>query len=308
FGLDAIKGIRRDFVSNILMARKENGPFNSLDQFLLSVEKRWLKNEYIAPLILIGAFDELHPNRRQLVEELEGKIQNVQYSGGSMSLLDVMSLKERPLADYSLAERLNYEEQYLGLYVSGHPTENFPKLLKQKDLRAITELSVGSRSKILFYLKDIREIRTKKGEQMAFLTGNDQSGEISLTIFPQTYRRIRNSLELEKVYLVAGKVERSRYDQATQLLVEELELAESAEENISDQTLFLRVPADKENQAIQQAIADNLQISPGKVPVIIYYEKNSKKIVLDKKFWVGINDTLLNALRDILGEQNVVIR
>ncbi|MEG0372858.1 MAG: OB-fold nucleic acid binding domain-containing protein, partial [Enterococcus sp.] len=258
--------------------------------------------------ILIGAFDELHPNRRQLVEELEGKIQNVQYSGGSMSLLDVMSLKERPLADYSLAERLNYEEQYLGLYVSGHPTENFPKLLKQKDLRAITELSVGSRSKILFYLKDIREIRTKKGEQMAFLTGNDQSGEISLTIFPQTYRRIRNSLELEKVYLVAGKVERSRYDQATQLLVEELELAESAEENISDQTLFLRVPADKENQAIQQAIADNLQISPGKVPVIIYYEKNSKKIVLDKKFWVGINDTLLNALRDILGEQNVVIR
>ncbi|MGO3609798.1 MAG: OB-fold nucleic acid binding domain-containing protein, partial [Enterococcus sp.] len=285
-----------------------NGPFKSLDQFLLNVEKRWLKNEYIAPLILIGAFDELHPNRRQLIEELEGKIQNVQYSGGSMSLLDVMSLKERPLADYSLAERLNYEEQYLGLYVSGHPTENFPKLLKQKDLRAITELSVGSRSKILFYLKDIREIRTKKGEQMAFLTGNDQSGEISLTIFPQTYRRIRNALELEKVYLVAGKVERSRYDQALQLLVEELELAETAEENISDQTLFLRVPAEKDDQAIQQAIADKLQTSPGKVPVIIYYEKNRKKIVLDKKFWVGINDTLLNALRDILGEQNVVIR
>ncbi|WP_313631567.1 DNA polymerase III subunit alpha [Enterococcus devriesei] len=308
FGLDAIKGIRRDFVSNILTARKENGPFKSLDQFLLNVEKRWLKNEYIAPLILIGAFDELHPNRRQLIEELEGKIQNVQYSGGSMSLLDVMSLKERPLADYSLAERLNYEEQYLGLYVSGHPTENFPKLLKQKDLRAITELSVGSRSKILFYLKDIREIRTKKGEQMAFLTGNDQSGEISLTIFPQTYRRIRNALELEKVYLVAGKVERSRYDQALQLLVEELELAETAEENISDQTLFLRVPAEKDDQAIQQAIADKLQTSPGKVPVIIYYEKNRKKIVLDKKFWVGINDTLLNALRDILGEQNIVIR
>ncbi|MEG2644765.1 MAG: DNA polymerase III subunit alpha, partial [Enterococcus sp.] len=160
-------------------------------QFLLRIESRWLKNEYLAPLILVGAFDELHPNRKELSDGLEGKIQNVQYSGGSMSLLDVMSLKERASADFSLAERLDYEEQYLGLYVSGHPTENYPKLLKQKDLQAITELVVGSQAKILFYLKDIREIRTKKGEQMAFLTGNDQSGEVSLTIFPQMYRRVR---------------------------------------------------------------------------------------------------------------------
>lgn len=147
FGLDAIKGMRRDFVSDILSTRKEEGPFKSLDQFLLRIESRWLKIDYIAPLIFIGAFDELHPNRRELADGLEGKIQNVEYSGGSMSLLDVMSLKERPSADYSLAERLNYEEQYLGLYVSGHPTENYPKLLKQKDLQPITELSVGSNGK-----------------------------------------------------------------------------------------------------------------------------------------------------------------
>lgn len=308
FGLDAIKGMRRDFVSDILTTRKEEGPFKSLDQFLLRIESRWLKNEYIAPLIFIGAFDELHPNRRELADGLEGKIQNVQYSGGSMSLLDVMSLKERPSEDFSLAERLNYEEQYLGLYVSGHPTENYPKLLKQKDLQPITELSVGSHGKILFYLKDVREIRTKKGEQMAFLTGNDQSGEISLTVFPQTYRRLRNELELEKVYLVQGKVERSKYDQAIQLLVEEMISAQIAEDDISDKKLFLRVQVDQDSPELHQKIAERLQLSPGKVPVVIYYEKNHRKIVLDRKFWVGVNDTLINALSDILGEQNVVIR
>ncbi|MBO0413855.1 DNA polymerase III subunit alpha [Enterococcus hulanensis] len=308
FGLDAIKGMRRDFVSDILTTRKEEGPFKSLDQFLLRIESRWLKIDYIAPLIFIGAFDELHPNRRELADGLEGKIQNVEYSGGSMSLLDVMSLKERPSEDFTLAERLNYEEQYLGLYVSGHPTENFPKLLKQKDLQPITELSVGSQGKILFYLKDVREIRTKKGEQMAFLTGNDQSGEISLTVFPQTYRRLRKEIELEKVYLVQGKVERSRYDQAIQLLVEEMIPAQTAEDEISDKTLFLRVQAEQDTTEIQQGIAERLQLSPGKVPVVIYYEKSRRKIVLDKKFWVGVNDTLLNALSDILGEQNVVIR
>lgn len=308
FGLDAIKGMRRDFVSDILTTRKAEGPFKSLDQFLLRIETRWLKNDYIAPLIFIGAFDELHPNRRELADGLEGKIQNVEYSGGSMSLLDVMSLKERSSEDYSLAERLNYEEQYLGLYVSGHPTENFPKLLKQKDLQPITELSVGSHGKILFYLKDVREIRTKKGEQMAFLTGNDQSGEISLTIFPQTYRRLRKEIELETVYLVQGKVERSRYDQAIQLLVEEMTPAQNAEDDISDKILYLRVQDEKDTAEIQQGIAERLQLSPGKIPVVIYYEKSRRKIVLDKKFWIGVNDTLLNALSDILGEQNVVIR
>lgn len=308
FGLDAIKGIRRDFVSDVITTRKEEGAFKSLDDFLLRIETRWLKNEYVAPLIYVGAFDALHANRKELADGLEGKIQNVQYSGGSMSLLDVMSLKERPSDDFSLAERLDYEEQYLGLYVSGHPTENYPKLLKQKDLLSITELTVGNHGKILFYLKDIREIRTKKGEQMAFLTGNDQSGEISLTIFPQPYRRLRNELELEKVYYVQGKVERSRYDQALQLLVEELVLAQTAEDAISDRTLYLRVQAEQDSPEIQQGIAERLQLAPGKVPVVIYYEKSKRKIVLDKKFWVGVNDTLLNALSDILGEQNVVIR
>ena len=143
---------------------------------------------------------------------------------------------------------------------------------------------------------------------MAFLTGNDQSGDISLTIFPQTYRRLRNDLELESVYLVQGKVERSRYDQAIQLLVEEMVPAQAAEDEVSDKTLFLRVQAEQDTSEIQQGIAERLQLSPGKIPVVIYYEKSRRKIVLDKKFWVRVNDTLLNALSDILGEQNVVIR
>lgn len=143
---------------------------------------------------------------------------------------------------------------------------------------------------------------------MAFLTGNDQSGEISLTVFPQTYRRVRNEIELEKVYLVQGKVERSRYDQAIQLLVEEMVPAQAAEDDISDKTLFIRVQSDRDTKEIQRGIAERLQLSPGKVPVVIFYEKSRRKIVLDKKFWVGVNDTLLNALSDILGEQNVVIR
>lgn len=74
FGLTAIKGIRRDFVEDILNERKQNGPFQSVDQFLIRIDKRWLKLELLQSLTAVGVFDELSPNRKQLMLDLEGKI------------------------------------------------------------------------------------------------------------------------------------------------------------------------------------------------------------------------------------------
>ncbi len=308
FGLDAIKGMRRDYVANIIAERKNQGAYKSLDNFLLRIDERWLKAEYIEPLIVVGAFDELHANRRQLQAELEGKIQNVLYSGGSDSLLDVMSLKEQEVPEYSLAEKLDYEEKYLGLYVSGHPTENYPKIKRQKNIRLVSDILAGQNATMLIYLKDLREIRTKKGEQMAFLDGNDQSGELSLTVFPVLYRRIRNDLQLEQVYLVSGKIEKSRYDQALQMLVESFEVADRVEESLSEEILYLRVADDQDSRILQQEIAEKLKTAPGNIPVVIYFEKDHRKIVLGKDFWIGRNTQLLMDLRDILGDKNVVLQ
>ncbi|MGM0239849.1 DNA polymerase III subunit alpha [Enterococcus sp. AZ103] len=308
FGLDAIKGIRRDFVANILSSRNQGGSFKSLDQFLLRIDERWLKYDYIAPLIYIGVFDNLHNNRKELLAELEGKLQNVVYSGGSLDLLNIMSLKKQELTDYDLAEKLDIEEQYLGFYLSGHPTEGFPKLNKQRNIQSISQLAVGSQAEILFYLKEIREIRTKKGGKMAFLTGNDLSGEISATVFPQYYRRVRENLSINQVYLLKGKVERSNYDQSLQVLVEEITLAESVENILSDQTLYLKVTKDRPVKETEQLIADTLKKSAGNIPVIIYFESDGRKIALSRNFWIGRNERILTELGDILGEENVVLR
>lgn len=308
FGFDAIKGMRRDFIGNILSSRNQEGHFTSLDQFLLRIEERWLKPDYLEPLILIGAFDELQENRRQLLSELEGKIQNVRYSGGSVDLLEIMSLKQQPLEDFSLGEKLDYEEKYLGFYISGHPTENYPKLKRQLGLKTISEVTVGNNQQLVVYLKEIREIRTKKGEKMAFLTVNDATGEISLTIFPQLYRQIRDQIQLNQVYLIKGKVERSNYDQALQILVEQITEPDPQEAALPNETLFLRIPKAKDTPDIQNQIAAILKQSDGEVPVVLFFEEGRRKIVLDKNFWIGINSPKLVGLRDILGESNVVIR
>src|SRR5699024_2780019 len=107
FGLGSIKGIRRDFIGDIVKERQNQGPFTSLDNFLYRIDSKWRKQELLLPLIEVGAFDSLEPKRRQLASELEGKIQNIQYSGGSMDLLDLMALKVTDIRDYSLEERLN---------------------------------------------------------------------------------------------------------------------------------------------------------------------------------------------------------
>ncbi len=99
--------------------RMEHSP--PLDQFLLRLHQKnnkWLKEDYIRPLLSIGAFCyELVTNRKQALIQLEGKIQNITYSGGSLDLLETMALKEAEVADYDLEQKLALEEEYRGLFI-----------------------------------------------------------------------------------------------------------------------------------------------------------------------------------------------
>ncbi|MFD1899850.1 hypothetical protein GQR36_06760 [Enterococcus termitis] len=123
-------------------------------------------------MIAIGAFDELEPNRRQLAVSLDSEIQNIIYSGGSMNLLeDTLKLKEVEIADYTLEEKLEQEEQYLGVYLSGHPTEEFKKTRIAKQTLQISDVVENQAARLLIYVKDVRVIRTKKGSRWHLLKG-----------------------------------------------------------------------------------------------------------------------------------------
>ncbi len=125
----------------------------TFDEFLLRIDRKWLKVENIEPLIAIGAFDEIAPNRRQLAVGLESNIQSILLSGGSMDLLETLKPKEEEIADYPLEERLEQEEQYLGVYLSGHPTEEFKKTRLAKQTQLVHELVENQPTKLLIYVK-----------------------------------------------------------------------------------------------------------------------------------------------------------
>lgn len=311
FGLGSIKGIRRDFVYAIINERKENGAFSSLNQFLYRMnqkDSKWLSESLITPLIAIGAFDEIEGNRRQLVTQLEGKIQNILYSGGSLDLMEMMELKKEEIAEYTSQEKLELEERYLGVYLSGHPVQFFPKLRQQRVINETSDLLSGQKVQVLLYIRDIREIRTKKGEQMAFLEGNDASGELSVTIFPELYRQVRQQISLDTVLWMEGKVETSKFNGQLQLLARNIQSAQTLEKETASHTCYLRFPKEADKKNISEQLTKVIRKFPGNVPLILYFEETKRKKLVNEKNWIVYSDESQAALEAIFGKENVVFR
>jgi len=311
FGLGSIKGIRRDFIYDILNERKENGNFASLNQFLARMNQRnskWLKEEMIRPLIAIGAFDELEKNRRQTMSQLEGKIQNVLYSGGSLDLLDMMALKNEELSDFDLEEKLELEDEYLGIYLSGHPVEQYNKIRQRKKVVDIIELVENTTVNLLIYLTEIREIRTKKGEQMAFLEGNDPTDETSITVFPRLYRTVRNQLAENQVYYIEGKVEKNKYNDKLQIIANQVIPAKELADSIADKTGYLKIAKDADQKQLLEKLYVVIHQFNGNVPIVLYYEATGETRLLPEKNWVTYTKELYASLEKIMGKENVVFK
>lgn len=308
FGFSSLKGIRRDFIRNLIDERELNGPYKSLDNFLIRIDNRWLKEDIIAPLIKIGAFDQLEPNRRQLVTDLDGNIKNIVYSGGSMDLLEILSLKKDAIADYSVEEKLAYEEELLGTYFSGHPVDHYETLKIVKGVKPINSAELGKRIVSLVYVKEVRQIRTKRGEQMAFLRGSDETSDISVTVFPDLFREVFRKLEENQVFLVAGKFVQSNYNQELQILAEELRPARDFEEEIGRRICYLKISKGQEIELKLKEIKEEVRKYPGITPVIIFVEENSRKIFLGKNFWVQDSSLVQESISQILGAENVVFQ
>jgi DNA polymerase-3 subunit alpha len=224
-----------------------------------------------------------------------------------MELLGMMTLKDQTMPDYTLEEKLAMEEELLGVYLSGHPVQQFSKIRQRKNVQDVAELVSNQPVRVLLYIKNIREIRTKKGEQMAFLDGNDASGDISVTIFPTLYRHIRTNVALSQVLYIEGKAETSSFNGELQILASRIERASQMEESIADKTCYLRISAQEEKDVLPN-LAKLLVEYTGNVPVILFFEGSHKKQLLDEKSWIVFTDKSEMALKQLLGDDNVVFR
>ena len=263
FGLKGIKGMGDAAATVIIDERNANGPYESFIDFVERAGikvvdgKRAVNNKAIEVLIKTGAFDKFGINRPTLLQNMEHAIdyateKHLGAESGQVSLFEESGEKEfvdftfEEVEDLPTMEKLNLEKECIGIYVSGHPLDDYRKIIEQS--ATLTSENIEREAKIaksqkeqtssqgqnswqmrnsgktytvIGMIQELKLIRTKKGDEMAFATLQDFNGTIDLTFFPKTWGTIRQQVHTDAVYAFKGKLDASNEEPS--VLVDSLE-------------------------------------------------------------------------------------
>lgn len=323
FGMSAIKGVGQHPVDLICEARAE-GPFTSFQDFCTRVEiGGTLNKRVIEALIKCGAFDSLGQGTRGLLavlDECVAQAQQLQKNRHSnqMSLFDFVdapALNEVTVeipnnGEFAPAERLRYEKELLGIYVSGHPLDDYNELVQR-----IASCSIGEIGESLDnvtvtlcgILSGIRMQTTKKGDLMAYASLGDREGDIDLLIFPRTLPKVRSQLEENHVCKVVGRV--SIQDDEKKVFVETIEPLKlrNVDPAKAPVRVFVKIAADLpyDDEKVLQFLT---QEPRGEVPVFLCYMPENCMVLLHETYWVNNDPALWSRLSDSFGPANVNIK
>ena len=236
FGLEAIKNVGHNIVEIIVRERKQNGVFVSITDFVTRIQSRDLNKKSLESLIKAGAFDGL-AERKQLLENLEklliwAREHQKQRSNGQKGLFDNNSnanfnheIHLAVSAPAQKKEKLNWEKELLGLYVSSHPLEDFTEIFKKTTLpiQKIAQdlMGVSKRVRVGGIISSIKRIITRNGKPMLFVTLEDQTDKIEVIAFPGILERKPTSFQKDKIVLVSGQL--NSKDGTPKLICEDIE-------------------------------------------------------------------------------------
>ena len=245
FGLAAIKNVGEAAMESILETRRREGPFKSLDDFCARVDLRLINRRVIESLIKSGAFDGLGLSRAHLMTALDpamesGQRQQRDRLEGQGSLLDLLGAAPAPaptprradvaaVPEWDDDQRLAFEKEVLGFYVSGHPLARYRDLVDSLGIIATGVLAnegTGARVKLFGHVMNLKETVTKSGNRMAFFTLEDMDGTVEVTVFPEPFKAAAPVLRAGQPVLVRGRVDDS--DKGRVILAEDIRLLESA--------------------------------------------------------------------------------
>jgi DNA polymerase III subunit alpha len=216
FGLKTIKNFGEGITEVIVEERKKNGPYTSLQDFLTRIHDRNLNKKSLEALICAGAFDRFG-DRGQLYGNLDGLLAyNREHVAGKETgqdslFADFAAVSDLVLAtteEVSIGQRLLWEKELLGVYVSGHPLN---ALKEEVDKRPrIAQIRAGYKGTTVVttgLIESVRELLTKKGDKMAFIKLIDQTDSIELTAFPTTYLEQKDILQPGTCVAIKGKLD-----------------------------------------------------------------------------------------------------
>ena len=228
FGISAVKNVGEGAIENILEARKSGGNFKSLPDLCDRVNLHSVNRRALEALIQCGAFDKIDSNRNQLVQDLEGVMKWAQErkrdrESGQGNLFDLLGTnsfgqsvntyesapKAKLVDDYDPQEKLRWEKELLGFYVSEHPLKFLMQVNQDPDVVTLEQLAdKKGKVSVIVMLSAIKFVVTKKGEAMAILQLEDLTDQIKAVVFPKAYEQVKPYLVENAILQISGKIEK----------------------------------------------------------------------------------------------------
>ena len=325
YGLAAIKSIGRPVIEAILTERKERGPFKNLKDFIERLSGKEVNKRTIESFIKSGAFDGLGGTRKQFmviyVQILDQVNQERKYSmTGQMSLFDMVSDEQKaefdiPLpnvGEYEKETKLAFEKEVIGVYLTGHPMEDYEEKWKKNISRTTLDFQLDEdtgRTKVHDGAREIiggiiagKTIKhTKNNKTMAFFTIEDLVGTVEVVVFPKDYEKNRLYLEEENKVFVKGRVSEED-DAASKLICESIIPFEKTKREV-----WLQYASKADFLAQENTLYEMLAGSDGEDEVVIYCkaERAVKRLPANRS--VHAEPGLLSRLTNYLGESCIKV-
>jgi DNA polymerase-3 subunit alpha len=235
----------------VIIEERQNRPFHSLFDFCERVDLRKVNKRVIESLIKCGAFDEMGGHRAQLILGLEDALEHGQRmqrekNNPQMGLFDMGSSQgaiNRPklpdVAEWGDKERLAYEKEALGFYISGHPLNRYEKILDKftsTDTLLLKESDNQAGVRLGGMVKTIKTIRTKKGDPMAFITLEDLHGSVEVVIFSSVYHACAALLGEDAPLLIQGQVQKD--ENSVKILADTVMALDEAESRLTAEVVL----------------------------------------------------------------------
>tara|TARA_Y100000768_G_scaffold386204_1_gene374029 strand:+ start:1628 stop:5299 length:3672 start_codon:yes stop_codon:yes gene_type:complete len=339
FGMGAIKNVGGPAVSAIIEEREANGPFTGFINFCERVSMRSCNKRVIESLIKVGAFDECEKmNRATLLEHLELIVAYAQKKQeekalGQANFFDMGSTEETAeemlnvseVEDFEDKEKLAYEQELLGIYVSGHPLDKYGEILGDLVSMPISEIHGlpqmakpefdfrdRTRSKdptkrnmtIAGLISEMKPIITKKGDKMAFVTIEDLSGKIECIFFPKAYAECFEVLASKEPIVLNGYVRLSD-DRRSFYVNSARNIADDADDKV--QAVRIKINTDLLNDYSLPKLKQVLLSYRGSVPTHFIFEtkEGRAKMNLSENFLINPTPQMAAKVNEVLNDNSV---
>jgi DNA polymerase-3 subunit alpha len=329
YGLGAIKGLGAGPVDCILQARNEGGPFSDLFDFCARTDPRKVNRRALEAMIRSGALDSLNVERWTLMAALDDALKAAEQSASNRDncmndlfgevVPSQLNGSNDVYADFHAArkwsdkERLGGERDTLGLYITGHPIDEYRAEVRKFAPNRIADLSANSRGKqgnqvVVGLIMATRSMNSRRGA-MGVITLDDSSAQIEVTLFSEVFSEFRQLLIKDTIVIAEGRISVDEKTGKLAMRANSLRsLAEARQSKVSE--LTIEISAENMNEQFADLLEKTLASARGgSCPVSLIYRQphNSARIRLGVGWQVVPSDELLQELRDALGGEGVAL-